>query len=310
MSVHMPVTFTENHYFKVAENGGFSKDESSLSLKTSYGKVSYIKFKENLSDFETESKTWGIPQFFIALIKFIYHTAKAAFSLPSLLSCDTVPLQVQGLNIYRDLEKAFGHVYTLIDPSYGTYLVQKSEFQQTCYEIFLYNHTRQKLKKEFKELEKNYHAGAYQWENLGNRFLSIGDLEGAYKAAEKISLDTHRQDRLYISISEAYLARGDLEKAHKVAKKIFHTNTVSFTSLIIKIAEKYLDQGDYKQAFEKQKTIYWDVNKKIEFCGKICDKATKSNDLDFTLKTVIPYMRSDACEMTFGTAFMNSVRGY
>lgn len=305
----MTIEFVKSTYYHRAEDQEIL-DEPKSSLHIQYGNVTYVDFAESqkLTDAQkSDLRIMAIPGVFIGLINCIYHLAKAAFSIPSLLCGDTAHLKVQVLNVGRDLQQIFGRAYSLYDPSYGGFHVEEAAFQKTCYEVFLYNHTRQELLNEYEEIKKASVFGSaknYKYLDLAERFVSLGDPKSALKVTNEIFGESDRTKDLYIKIAEAYLKEGNNEKALEVAKKIFGESKAT-VGLFVKIAESYLKNDDYKSAFETQKKIYWDVTQKVDFCVKIHANALKMGDMSFAM-TVTQYMMSDACRMTLATAFVNA----
>jgi hypothetical protein len=245
----MTVNFKESTYFHYVSNGFDSHKklctDVSKSLRFSYSKVAYEKFKNNYEINKSyDNYGWigrkliAIPASLLATAKTIYHFAKLLLNLIGLSSKsvgDRNYLKAQCYCMARDLQEAVGWLATLVSDCYGQYLVEASEFHKSCYESFC---TKDSTNSSLDSPSTYLDATSRK-------------LDAEVKSLNKKRLYQKDKNKSLAKIAKAYLGRGNWEKAIEVIQgtRFDHSGYYRFKGdLLVKLARAYLSLGDAKKA--------------------------------------------------------------
>lgn len=145
----MPIKFEPTSYTKAfveihdGESPESIYDGITRDLKFTYSPVKYQDFAKHHS-YESwmTRKICVLPAItWLLSVQIIYHVSRMIFlALVNIKKGDFKPAKVQLYRIGRDFEEVFGQLISLFSDKYGSYIIQKNEFQCTCYEIFLEKH--------------------------------------------------------------------------------------------------------------------------------------------------------------------------
>ena len=138
------MTFKNTSYCRAANTASYLNAQGCFlpgavkHPKISYGQVDFEKFSKHYkSSGWIGRKITAIPTLIlISPLKIIYHLA---LYILNLLTPFPKTIVLRAGIVIRDLEEAVGHITVLFYDKLGSYLIQESEYQKTCYRLILKN---------------------------------------------------------------------------------------------------------------------------------------------------------------------------
>lgn len=306
----MPIEFERNIYNgaqawpgSLAALGEEFKKEAKENLQFTYGTVTYIQFSGQFDreygtprtfsvnqvrkDAECSIRLRAIPGAIWAAVKTIYHLACAVFIGGwDAFNGDTDAAKVYAFYAGRHCIEILGRAYSLYDPEGGQYLVEESQFHETCYALFFEAKAEMALKD--KEVNELIHGGsldekpldpsqkpnfAEKWANitsekdrkikqeaflvLAEECLQWDDLDMGFKAINEIYSGSFgdKKEKFILKLVNRYLELGDEEQAIKMLKRS-SASTSEQEAVYFTLAEKHIAQNNEKRGLKLLDNIY------------------------------------------------------
>jgi len=291
----MSIKIEKNAYYDAFEYDYEKKcsiEEATTQLCFHYGKVTYKKFidAKKLSKDEPDGNIQTILGIVWASAETIYHLSRTIFiGIPKAVKGQTEILQCHAFYVLRDIQEIVGRIKFLFNDPNGLYLIQESQFQKKCYDMFLSNSipvnkepTSPKPNSSSQASSKPSHKSKEHQEV--EACFQCNDLSEAHKIIKNISNEKIKEP-LFVKLAEEYFKKDDLKNALRVIKEIWHDHKTK-ERFIVKLAEAHYENDDLEDALRVIKEICHDHKSKEQFIVRLAEAHYENDDLEDALRVI------------------------
>jgi hypothetical protein len=277
--------FKSSAYSSALDKNQYSEPRLFLTMKRN---VQYTYGHADLQQFSVEYKSSGwlgrkviaIPAaILIGIFKTVYNVAKILFEL---CTSGKTSAKIQSYRLARDLQESYGWLTTLFNDKKGQFYIQKSQFNQSCYDFLTV--TEQMLDARSQKL--NNASSPEKIYDLASKYVYLGYGAKANTELDKINLMLIKKFQLKFVIAKAYYYSGHENEMNQILNDLTRnmvdnpTIKSDFMLFIAKLA-LYENNRNQPKAIEILKPL---VN-------RLFDEAYLNNNLVFLI-----YMNRDLAE--------------